>query len=58
MEYMDAGSLDKFAGFDVPEDVLSRVTVCMVRGLKFLKDKLQTMHRGASLQDVANRSSF
>lgn len=48
MEYMDAGSLDTLAGCDVPEDVLSRVTATMVRGLRFLKDELQTMHRGES----------
>lgn len=46
MEFMDAGSLDKFSGFPVPEPVLKRVTASMVRGLKFLKDELQTMHRG------------
>ena len=47
MEFMDAGSLDKFAGCTVPEPVLKRVTGAMVRGLKFLKDELQIMHRGA-----------
>lgn len=45
MEFMD-GSLDDLAGVEVPEPVLSRVTACVVRGLKFLKDELQTMHRG------------
>ena len=47
MEYMDAGSLDKLQGAGVPEDVLARITASMVRGLKFLKDELQIMHRGA-----------
>lgn len=46
MEFMDAGSLDKLAGGYVPEPVLKKVTASMVRGLKFLKDELQTMHRG------------
>lgn len=46
MEYMDAGSLEKVAGCDVPEDVLSRVTRSMVEGLRFLKDELKIMHRG------------
>lgn len=46
MEFMDAGSLEQLAGFEVPEAVLARVTGCMVRGLRFLKDELQTMHRG------------
>lgn len=48
MEFMDAGSLEQLAGIDVPEPVLGRVTACVVRGLKFLKDELQTMHRGQS----------
>ena len=30
----------------VPEDVLRRITAAMVRGLGFLKDELQIMHRG------------
>jgi mitogen-activated protein kinase kinase len=30
----------------VPEDVLRRITASMVRGLRFLKDELQIMHRG------------
>jgi len=46
MEYMDAGSLDRFAGCPIPEPVLQRVTASIVKGLKFLKDELQTMHRG------------
>ena len=46
MEYMDGGSLDKLQGAGVPEDVLGRITGSMVRGLKFLKDELQIMHRG------------
>jgi len=47
MEYMDAGSLDKLQGAGVPEDVLAKIAGCMVRGLKFLKDDLQIIHRGA-----------
>jgi mitogen-activated protein kinase kinase len=49
MEYMDAGSLEIVAGCDVPEEVLSRVTRCMVEGLRFLKDELKIMHRGEKL---------
>lgn len=49
MEYMDAGSLDKMSVIPVPEPVLQRVTASMVRGLKFLKDKLQIMHRGETI---------
>ena len=46
MEYMDAGSLDKLYGFGVPEPVLGRIVSYMVKGLKFLKDDLQIIHRG------------
>lgn len=46
MEYMDAGSLDKLQISGVPEDVLARITGSMVRGLKFLKDEMQIIHRG------------
>ena len=47
MEYMDAGSLDKLEVGGIPEDVLGRITGAMVRGLKFLKDDMQIIHRGA-----------
>lgn len=48
MEFMDAGSLDKLydGQGSVPEDVLARITGSMVRGLRFLKDELQIIHRG------------
>jgi mitogen-activated protein kinase kinase len=37
---------DGEAVLTVPEDVLKRITASVVRGLKFLKDELQIMHRG------------
>jgi len=62
MEYMNAGSLDALTGggvpakavkpdeespeVRVPEPVLRRITAAVVRGLGFLKDELQIMHRG------------
>jgi len=49
MEYMDAGSLDKLQGAGVPEDVLARIASCMTRGLSFLKDDLNIIHRGEFL---------
>ncbi|KZP18760.1 kinase-like protein [Athelia psychrophila] len=52
MEYMDAGSLDKLQGCGVPEDVLARIAGCMVRGLKFLKDDLQIIHRDVKPTNV------
>ncbi|KAJ6499138.1 kinase-like protein [Mycena sanguinolenta] len=71
MECMDAGSLDKVLGIKTtaqgggwegelgegaPEDVLGRIASNMVRGLKFLKDNLQIMHRDVKPTNVlANR---
>jgi len=52
MEYMDAGSLDKLEGEGVPEDVLGRITGSMVRGLKFLKDEMQIIHRDVKPTNV------
>ncbi|KWU42012.1 MAP kinase, partial [Rhodotorula sp. JG-1b] len=52
MEFMDAGSLDFFAGCDLPEDVLARITRSMVEGLKFLKDELKIMHRDVKPTNV------
>lgn len=57
MEYMDAGSLDGLAGCNIPEPVLQRVTASMVRGLKFLKDELQTMHRDVKPTNVLVNSA-
>ncbi|KAF9482184.1 kinase-like protein [Pholiota conissans] len=52
MEYMDAGSLDKLQAAGVPEDVLARIAACMVRGLKFLKDDLNIIHRDVKPTNV------
>ncbi|EJD02889.1 kinase-like protein [Fomitiporia mediterranea MF3/22] len=52
MEYMDAGSLDTLQVAGVPEDVLARITHKMVRGLKFLKDELQIIHRDVKPTNV------
>jgi hypothetical protein len=46
MEYMDAGSMDKLQVAGVPEEVLAKIALSMVKGLKFLKDGLQIIHRG------------
>ncbi|TNY23516.1 MAP kinase [Rhodotorula diobovata] len=45
MEYMNAGSLDFFAGCAMPEPVLAKITLSVVEGLRFLKDQLKIMHR-------------
>lgn len=52
MEYMDAGSLDKLHGVGVPENVLARIAASMVRGLKFLKDDLNIIHRDVKPTNV------
>ncbi|TFK73890.1 kinase-like protein [Pluteus cervinus] len=52
MEYMDAGSLDKLQGAGVQEDVLARIAASMVRGLKYLKDDLQIIHRDVKPTNV------
>ena len=52
MEFMDAGSIDTLQAAGVPEDVLARVAHCMVRGLKFLKDDLQIIHRDVKPTNV------
>ncbi|KAF9050000.1 kinase-like domain-containing protein [Panaeolus papilionaceus] len=52
MEYMDAGSLDKLHGVGVPEDVLARIASSMVKGLKFLKDELNIIHRDVKPTNV------
>jgi mitogen-activated protein kinase kinase len=50
MEYMDPGSLDRLyhGEASVPEDVLARITNSTVKGLRFLKDELNIIHRGES----------
>ncbi|KZO98851.1 kinase-like protein [Calocera viscosa TUFC12733] len=52
MEYMDAGSLDRLCGAGVPDPVLARITHAMVRGLHFLKDDLQIIHRDVKPTNV------
>ncbi len=73
VEYMDAGSLDKLTAFTIgeqfqvsgetitwqglPEEVLSRILGSTIRGLKFLKDKLEVIHRGLLNQSPQCSSS-
>ncbi|KOS15761.1 Signal transducing MAP protein kinase [Malassezia pachydermatis] len=48
MEYMDVGSLDKLSTGRhcmVPDKVLARIASSTVKGLHFLKDRLQIIHR-------------
>ena len=43
-----ANPAEKDATLSVPEAVLRRITAAVVRGLRYLKDELQIMHRGES----------
>ncbi|KAJ2311471.1 MAP kinase kinase Wis1 [Coemansia sp. RSA 2611] len=45
MEYMDFGSLDRLYPAGIPEAVLGKITLSVVKGLQFLKDKLNIIHR-------------
>ncbi|ORZ11085.1 kinase-like domain-containing protein [Absidia repens] len=52
MEYMDAGSLDNLYGTGVPEQVLAKIAISMVKGLKFLKDEMSIIHRDVKPTNV------
>jgi mitogen-activated protein kinase kinase len=52
MEFMDAGSMDKLQVGGVPQDIIMRIAANMVRGLKFLKDDLQVIHRDVKPTNV------
>ncbi|KAJ2717056.1 MAP kinase kinase Wis1 [Coemansia spiralis] len=45
MEYMDFGSLDRLYPAGIEEPVLAKITLSVVRGLQFLKDELNIIHR-------------
>ncbi|KAJ5682728.1 MAP kinase kinase PBS2 [Penicillium macrosclerotiorum] len=45
VEYMDGGSIDKLYQGGVPEDILRKVTLSTVMGLKALKDEHNIIHR-------------
>jgi hypothetical protein len=52
IEFMDAGSLDALNFGGIPEKELARITKAAIKGLKFLKDELQVMHRGEYRSDI------
>lgn len=45
MEFMDGGSIDKLYGDGIPENVLRKITLSTVMGLKALKDEHNIIHR-------------
>lgn len=54
MEYMDGGSLDlvlKKAG-RIPESVLGKVTIAVLKGLNYLREKHQIMHRDVKPSNI------
>lgn len=54
MEYMDGGSLDlilKKAG-RIPEDILGKITLAVLKGLSYLRDKHSIMHRDVKPSNI------
>ncbi|KAG8177191.1 hypothetical protein JTE90_027693 [Oedothorax gibbosus] len=54
MEYMDGGSLDlvlKKAG-RIPEKILGKVTIAVFKGLNYLREKHQIMHRDVKPSNI------
>lgn len=54
MEYMDGGSLDlvlKKAG-RIPEPILGKVTIAVLKGLNYLREKHQIMHRDVKPSNI------
>ena len=45
MEFMDGGSIDKLYGDGIPENVLRKIALSTVMGLKALKDEHKIIHR-------------
>ena len=45
MEFMDGGSIDKLYGDGIPENVLRKITLSTIMGLKSLKDDHNIIHR-------------
>lgn len=59
MEYMDAGSLDlilKKAG-RIPENILGKITLAVLKGLSYLRDKHAIMHRDVKPSNILVNSN-
>lgn len=59
MEYMDAGSLDLILKHArrIPEDILAKITLAVLKGLIYLREKLQIMHRDVKPSNILLNSS-
>lgn len=59
MEYMDGRSLDAILGKTtrIPEEVLGKITISVVKGLTYLRDKLNVMHRDIKPSNILVNSS-
>jgi serine/threonine protein kinase len=51
MEYMDGGSLDYILNkiYRIPEEIIGKITLAVLKGLNYLKDNHSIMHRGILL---------
>jgi len=53
MEYMDAGSLDLVLKRcdAIPENILGKITSAVLKGLAYLRDKHNIIHRSALMKN-------
>ncbi|KAI3645608.1 hypothetical protein MP228_008536 [Amoeboaphelidium protococcarum] len=56
IEYMDVGSLDRLYGQGMEEPVLSLITQRIIKGLQFLKNELNVIHRDVKPTNVLMNS--
>ena len=51
MEFMDGGSVDKLYGDGIEENVLRKITLSTVMGLKYLKEEHNIIHRDSAFHE-------